>query len=278
MRFYRYITALFALAGLFAFSASATLAQTATTVMVSQNTDLGQFLTDGNGMTLYIRTSDPPDVSTCSGGCATTWPPLQPPAGDLTLPDGVGGTLAVITRDDGSQQVIYNDMPLYGYSGDNEPGDTYGQGIGGVWFAATLQSGTNGQTAVPVAQAATSSTSQTSVSSQAASSSPGAATGTVSYLPTQTTTSSPGAATGTVTYPPSVNLAPTVSALQASPSMMPMRLPYPVPALGFPGIMPGAMSYPLSGFGYPSMTMPGAMYPGFGGSTMMPMPGPRPGY
>jgi predicted lipoprotein with Yx(FWY)xxD motif len=116
----------------------ATRAQSAPTVLVSQNANLGMaILTDSNGMTLYTFGNDQPGVSNCNGGCAGIWPAFQPPAGDLTLPDGATGTLDVITRQDGTMQVTYNGMPLYYFAGDMNPGDTNGQGIGGVWYAAT---------------------------------------------------------------------------------------------------------------------------------------------
>jgi predicted lipoprotein with Yx(FWY)xxD motif len=112
-------------------------AQSAPTVLVAQNATLGPILTDANGMTLYVFMRDSPGVSACTGGCASIWPPFAPPMRDLLLPDGASGVLGVITRSDGSQQVTYNAMPLYYYSQDVNPGDTNGQGIGGVWAAAT---------------------------------------------------------------------------------------------------------------------------------------------
>jgi len=115
-------------------------AQSQTTVLVAQDPNLGPILTDATGMTLYVFMRDTPDMSNCNGGCAAIWPAFQPPAdGNLTLPDGVAGTLGVSMRPDGTQQVTYNDMPLYYYSGDMNPGDTNGNGIGGVWFAAMPQ-------------------------------------------------------------------------------------------------------------------------------------------
>jgi predicted lipoprotein with Yx(FWY)xxD motif len=110
-------------------------AQTSTTVLVGQNPTLGAILTDPNGMTLYIRTTDTPGVSTCSGMCAVAWPPFQPPSATLALPAGVGGSLSMITRDDGTQQVAYNGMPLYYWAKDMQPGDATGQGIGGFVVA-----------------------------------------------------------------------------------------------------------------------------------------------
>jgi predicted lipoprotein with Yx(FWY)xxD motif len=38
----------------------------------------------------------------------------------------VTGTLATITRDDGSLQVTYNGLPLYFFSGDQAAGDAKG--------------------------------------------------------------------------------------------------------------------------------------------------------
>ena len=52
--------------------------------------------------------------------------PLQPPAGGLSVPAGVSGTLGVITLQDGSQQVTYNHKPLYTFLGDADPGDAEG--------------------------------------------------------------------------------------------------------------------------------------------------------
>src|SRR5215212_9663806 len=61
------------------------------------------------------------------------WPPLAPAEG-MTLPAGVPGELATIERTDGTQQVTYNDIPLYYFAKDEQAGDITGQGVGGVWF------------------------------------------------------------------------------------------------------------------------------------------------
>src|SRR5687767_14812467 len=47
----------------------------AATVAVA-DTDLGQVLVDGDGMTLYLFTRDTADASACTGSCAESWPPL----------------------------------------------------------------------------------------------------------------------------------------------------------------------------------------------------------
>ncbi len=117
--------------------------QTATpaalTLGVTNDATLGSYLTGQGGMTLYVFTTDTPDTSSCSGTCATTWPPLAAADGAMIEgPTGATGTFSTITRSDGIVQVTYNHMPLYYYSGDSAAGDTTGQGKNGVWFVAPL--------------------------------------------------------------------------------------------------------------------------------------------
>jgi predicted lipoprotein with Yx(FWY)xxD motif len=42
--------------------------------------------------------------------------------------------LGVTTRTGGAKQVTYGGHPLYYFKGDTAPGQTKGQGVGGVWF------------------------------------------------------------------------------------------------------------------------------------------------
>lgn len=93
---------------------------------------LGNYLTAANGMTLYVFANDAPGVSNCSGNCAVNWPPY-PSSVSNALATGVAGTVGTIARADGSSQLIYNGLPLYFWKGDAKPGDTTGNGVGGVW-------------------------------------------------------------------------------------------------------------------------------------------------
>jgi predicted lipoprotein with Yx(FWY)xxD motif len=120
-------------AGLWAGPYAPANAQSAPTVGTRDAPGLGTILTDSAGMALYRYTPDAPGVSTCYGGCAAAWPPLLV-QGDPIAPDGLGGTLGTTTRQDGSQQLTFNGMPLYRYAADTEPDDVYGQGVGNVWF------------------------------------------------------------------------------------------------------------------------------------------------
>jgi predicted lipoprotein with Yx(FWY)xxD motif len=113
---------------------SSTAAAAAVTVAQSSQ---GATLADSDGRTLYAFTKDQGSQSTCYGDCSATWPALTiegtPAAGE-----GVDGSLlATTSRKDGAAQVTYKDRPLYYFSGDQQPGDTNGQGIGGVWFTLT---------------------------------------------------------------------------------------------------------------------------------------------
>ena len=107
-------------------------------VALLDDSGLGQRLVDGNGITLYLFTVDEPDVSNCNDGCANNWPPLLTVAGVPPSVEGAAaGTFGVITRQDDTQQITFNTMPLYYFAGDANPGDTNGQGLGSVWFVAS---------------------------------------------------------------------------------------------------------------------------------------------
>ncbi len=102
------------------------------------NTSLGEILVDGNGYTLYTFTSDSENKSTCTGGCATNWPPVLLTSDTIKVPSTMPGTVGAFGRDSSSIQLTYNGMPLYRYAGDSAPGDTRGQGIGGKWYVVKV--------------------------------------------------------------------------------------------------------------------------------------------
>jgi predicted lipoprotein with Yx(FWY)xxD motif len=94
-------------------------------------------LTNTQGRTLYYRTIDMPPTTVCSGGCASVWPPLlvsgsNTPTSTTSLP----GKLSV-QADANGNQVEYNGHPLYIFSGDTAPGQTTGEGFGGIWHVCT---------------------------------------------------------------------------------------------------------------------------------------------
>jgi len=119
--------------------ASPSAASSSGDVVKVSDTSKGKVLTDSAGMTLYTFKTDAttPGKSACNGSCAGTWPALT--ASSIpTAVNGASGMFASITRDDGAKQLTYNGQPLYHYAGDKSPGQTNGDGIGGVWFVASV--------------------------------------------------------------------------------------------------------------------------------------------
>jgi predicted lipoprotein with Yx(FWY)xxD motif len=118
-------------------------------INVRTSPTVGKYLTDRNGMTLYIRTSDlpgdcvdgNPPISRCTlagGACTTTWPVFD--AGTRTLdPQLDTNAFGTILRDDGLYQTTYFGWPLYLYLSDVTPGQTIGQSKGKVWYVAEVK-------------------------------------------------------------------------------------------------------------------------------------------
>jgi predicted lipoprotein with Yx(FWY)xxD motif len=131
-RFLRDLTVVSALA-LALLRGPAAEAQPAPSLATRAATDLGVFLTDQSGRTLYRYTKDDVGISDCNQACATAWPPLLT-QNDPVLPPDLPGIVGTTIRSDGGVQVTYNGMPLYYWSKDQNPGDTTGQNVGGVWF------------------------------------------------------------------------------------------------------------------------------------------------
>jgi predicted lipoprotein with Yx(FWY)xxD motif len=97
-----------------------------------------------DGFTLYRFAKDTtnPSASTCTGVCATNWPPVL---GDgLPAVQGIPSNLVgTVGRPDGSQQLTLNGWPLYRFAKDAAPGEVKGEGVGGTWQAI----GVNGKPA-----------------------------------------------------------------------------------------------------------------------------------
>jgi predicted lipoprotein with Yx(FWY)xxD motif len=104
-------------------------------VGLGTNEELGDFLVAPNGKTLYMFSNDVDGTSTCSGDCATNWPPYTVYEDTrLVAPEGFAGELTTVAREDGKLQVTYNGMPLYFFANDAAAGDTTGQGVGEKWW------------------------------------------------------------------------------------------------------------------------------------------------
>ena len=119
--------------------ATPVVAQDGATVMATESEEYGEYLTDGEGRTLYLFTTDTQGTDdadakiSCTGGCLQAWPPLyaedDPEAGD-----GVDASMLGTVEHDGKQMVTYNGWPLYYFAKDEGSGEARGQGMGGKWY------------------------------------------------------------------------------------------------------------------------------------------------
>jgi predicted lipoprotein with Yx(FWY)xxD motif len=110
------------------------------TVMTTSNSQLGTFLVDSKGVTLYNFTIDSYDKSACTGGCVGVWPVFY--TSTVTVPSNLKASdFTSFTRSDGKMQTAYKGMPLYYYIGDTGPGTTTGNALnqfGGLWYVVPL--------------------------------------------------------------------------------------------------------------------------------------------
>jgi predicted lipoprotein with Yx(FWY)xxD motif len=110
-----------------------------TVTLTIKTTKIGKVLADAKGDTLYWYAKDMKGgPSTCTGGCLSAWPVV---AGKPEAAMGVAlaGKLGSVTDPNGTVQATYNGYPLYTYAQDMAPGETSGNGAGGVWHIITGQ-------------------------------------------------------------------------------------------------------------------------------------------
>ena len=98
------------------------------------DSSMGKILTDDKGMTLYTYDKDTKgaSMSACVDKCIAAWPPFLAPDGAMAS----GNWTVVDVKDkDGAMKKMwaYDGWPLYHFVKDKAPGDTTGDGVGGVW-------------------------------------------------------------------------------------------------------------------------------------------------
>lgn len=112
-----------------------------TVVQTRNDPKLGVILTDGKGNTLYRFDKDDnkPPTTNCFGDCKKAWPPVIFKGWKNLKLEGVDRKLVdfIERKDNGKCQLTINGWPMYYYAKDDQPGDTNGQGVGGVWWATT---------------------------------------------------------------------------------------------------------------------------------------------
>ena len=114
----------------------------AAVVSVASNPKLGKILVDSKGNTLYYFEKDKQGgtTSTCSGACASIWPPVTTSGAPKAQKGALTSKVGTIKRSDGSSEVTYHGWPLYTYVSDTKPGDAKGNDLkqfGASWYALT---------------------------------------------------------------------------------------------------------------------------------------------
>lgn len=102
-------------------------------VMTKIDPQKSSYFIDKKGMSLYIFDKDTPGKSNCSDTCLANWPIFESPEAP---PENLEGEIGIIKSTNGKYMYTYKNKPLYYYINDKQPGDTTGDGVGGVWHLA----------------------------------------------------------------------------------------------------------------------------------------------
>ncbi|MEA2388879.1 MAG: hypothetical protein QOG41_1652 [Thermoleophilaceae bacterium] len=86
------------------------------------------------GRPVYMLSSDTPGGSKCTGGCASTWPPLTANGKPTAGPGVDGSLLSTFKRPDGKTQVLYDKHALYTHTGRGLLSGVGVKSEGGVWY------------------------------------------------------------------------------------------------------------------------------------------------
>jgi predicted lipoprotein with Yx(FWY)xxD motif len=117
--------------------ASGHAAQVQGPVVSTTTTSLGKILVDSRGRTLYLFAKDKAGKSSCSGQCATFWPPVIAGAKPRVGSGATASLVGTTKRTDGRMQVTYNHHPLYTFAKDTKKGQTSGEELdafGAKWY------------------------------------------------------------------------------------------------------------------------------------------------
>lgn len=118
---------------------SVTQMNPAYSINVLKKANIGSYLTNATGWTLYTFAQDigTNGISNCAEACIKNWPAFY--VSNMTVAPGLNATsFRTITRSDGTKQISYDGWPLYFFRNDTKPGDTNGQGVAGAWYACTF--------------------------------------------------------------------------------------------------------------------------------------------
>jgi predicted lipoprotein with Yx(FWY)xxD motif len=115
-------------------------AQASGTIVSTGKTSLGRILVDSRGRTLYMFGKDQKGRSSCTGQCASFWPPLLTSGKPRVAGSAKASFVGTTKRADGRLQVTYNHHPLYRFVKDTRKGQTNGEGLnafGAHWYVVS---------------------------------------------------------------------------------------------------------------------------------------------
>jgi predicted lipoprotein with Yx(FWY)xxD motif len=145
-------------------AAQSTSSPSGAVVVKTASNSLGTILVNSQGMTLYHLSGEQNGKFICtSSACVGVWHPLI--ASSTSAPSGEGVALGTVKRPEGTVQVTYKGTPLYTFTGDQQSGETKGQGIKdvGTWSVVETGSGSAPTSSTPAAAApSTGSSSESS--------------------------------------------------------------------------------------------------------------------
>lgn len=109
------------------------------TVTTRKLSGLGTVLVNSKGRTLYVFMRDAHSRVTCTGQCASFWPPLKWKGSSRPTAGGTAkrALLGTDKNPSGGRVVTYNKWPLYTYAGDSRAGQANGENQtlnGGKWY------------------------------------------------------------------------------------------------------------------------------------------------
>lgn len=119
---------------------SASGSTSARPVVKAANSSLGRIVVDARGRTLYLFEKDRGGRSSCSGACATYWPPAVVRGKALAGTGARRSLIGTSRRGDGRRQLTYAGHPLYRFTGDQAPGQATGEGMnafGAEWYVVS---------------------------------------------------------------------------------------------------------------------------------------------
>jgi predicted lipoprotein with Yx(FWY)xxD motif len=119
-------------------AAPASSAPAATAAALSTHpTSVGDVLAGPSGRSVYLFEKDVGSTSSCSGACATAWPPVTTTGAPAPAGAVQSQLLGTTPRGDGTNQVTYAGHPLYYFVGDQSATDIRGEGLknfGAGWY------------------------------------------------------------------------------------------------------------------------------------------------